>query len=196
MAFTYWGGSVAFSMMQTRLRLDPRSMWYSSSAKIKASGVSTLSSTRCDRMPSWVVTCERWQNEFELRPKRLHTRPKVSINFNSSSKIGLQMRHFVLLWYASAVDRNFCLQITRNLLKFLILEFIFALSWSDVKFFALIVKLLGIRMRHCLWLSRTWSWESNLGGRHSSGQNHRPHPEVDQAPAGIGRLVWTCGCHG
>ena len=50
-------------MMQTRLRLEPRSMWYSSSARMKASGVSTLSSTRCDRMPSSVVTFTK-----ELRP--------------------------------------------------------------------------------------------------------------------------------
>ena len=56
---THCGGSVAFSMMQTRLRLDLRSMWYSSSAKMKASGVSTFNSTRCERMPSSVVTYNR-----------------------------------------------------------------------------------------------------------------------------------------
>jgi len=53
---TYCGGSVAFSMMQTRDRLDPLSMWYSSSANIKASGVSTFSSTLWDWMPVSDVT--------------------------------------------------------------------------------------------------------------------------------------------
>ena len=54
---TYWGGSVAFSIMQTRDRLEPVSMWYSSSARMNASGVSTFNSTRCDLMlPSFVVT--------------------------------------------------------------------------------------------------------------------------------------------
>ena len=54
--FSYCGGSVAFSIIQTRLKLEPLSMWYSSSAKMKASGVSTLSSTLCDRIPFSEVT--------------------------------------------------------------------------------------------------------------------------------------------
>ncbi len=55
---THCGGVVAFSMMQTRESDEPRSMWYSSSARMKASGVTTLSSARRDRMlPSSKVTC-------------------------------------------------------------------------------------------------------------------------------------------
>ena len=58
---TYWGGSMAFSMMQTRLKEEPRSTWYSSSARIKASGVTTFNSDwRLLIPPTSVVTCKKY----------------------------------------------------------------------------------------------------------------------------------------
>ncbi len=54
---THCGGVVAFSMMQTSDRELPLSMWYSSSARMKASGVTTFSSACLERMlPSSRVT--------------------------------------------------------------------------------------------------------------------------------------------
>ena len=68
---THCGGAVAFSMMQTSERLEPLSMWYSSSARMKASGVTTFRSARRDLIPAAVFTCDNeWKDgrdEKEIR---------------------------------------------------------------------------------------------------------------------------------
>ena len=56
-------------MMQTRDKLDPLSMWYSSSARMKASGVSTFSSTLLDWIPVSEVTWKKVEVNFSLSRK-------------------------------------------------------------------------------------------------------------------------------
>ncbi len=73
---THCGGVVAFSMMQTSDRELPLSMWYSSSARMKASGVTTFSSACLERMlPSSRVT---WNDKIGVESDGLDERSIIA----------------------------------------------------------------------------------------------------------------------
>ena len=87
-------------MTQTSEIWEPRSMWYSSPPRIKASGLTTLRMTFFDIVPVLVDTCgeqaklkDRWEKPDIIEARDIFTRSRGNSNFN------FEIKHCFENWY-------------------------------------------------------------------------------------------------